>query len=99
MRELHGELSWRAATEGTAAVYRVAIMCHVPGQLLGRVTCAGTQKGPKLGLMLCCHHFEILQNFWLRSAFSSCTGRCGFRRQAQVTRYLGELSSGSSCPT
>lgn len=36
-----------------------------------------TQKGYTLGLMLCCYHLVILNNFWIRNLpFSFCTETC-----------------------
>lgn len=35
-------------------------------------------QGLTLGLMLCGHRLEILNNFWTKLCFSFCTGTCKF---------------------
>ena len=60
---------------------------RLPGQgartnFIGNDLCS--HKGPSLGLMLCCHHLEILNNLWTwNSAFSFCKG---------PTNYAADLS-------
>lgn len=59
----------------------VNVSPHSPqqAQLHGHVACVVTQgptlKGPVLGIMLCHHHFEILDNLCTRGyTFSCCCG-------------------------
>lgn len=78
----------------------------VLGLALGVGLCSDTalraQKGSVLGLMLCCHHHEIVSTFWtslpLPTVLSSCTGSHKFWSQPyvgmkynSVTYSLGEL--------
>ena len=51
------------------------------------VTWASYSHGPTFGLMLCCHHLEILNNFLERlSMFSFCTVPHRSSRQSWLTK-------------
>lgn len=64
-------LAWISSPDAMAHTpAEVSFMGMWPGHSHG----AYVQKDPTFGLRLCCHCFEILNNFWIRSPFSFCSG-------------------------
>lgn len=67
------------SSEATSATYQLSDTDARPPSwrmALGSHSGPHSQKGPALGLMLCYHHLEILNNFGTRDpglAFSFCT--------------------------
>ena len=61
--------------------------------LRGRAPC----RAGLLGLMLCCHHLEILNTFWKRGpAFSFCSGRWKLYSQSWLSGpYLASVTRSS----